>query len=205
MADKLATTAVVKRRLTIVDGNDDALLDDLNEAVSAWIQEQTGRRFIAEAGVTFPVDTQGGHVIEVPRGIRAVTALGVASTDQPDTGGTYVAIAAADILLRPLAQERRPGWPPTLILTKSATRFSWALNGAQITGDVDFATIPTAIAGIAADAVVAAYQDRKSGTSGVLGAEDAAGVPWASYFAERTGQWRILQRYRIGSGRAGIG
>jgi hypothetical protein len=101
---------------------------------------------------------------------------------------------------------RKPGWPGTFLLIKgSATgRLSTALNGATITGDFGFAAIPPAIAQVATDAVVTAYQNRRGGASGVIGGDDAAAVPWSTYFAWGSPQRQTLMRYRAG-GNMGIG
>jgi len=98
MADQLVTLAQVKARIFpvgLVDATEDTLLTDLIEQASDYIQGLAGRKFIAEPGATFIVDTAPGSVISVRRGIRAVTTLEVASSDQPETGGTYTAIVQA--------------------------------------------------------------------------------------------------------------
>lgn len=205
MADQLCTAAQVKARLFPAgpaDAVDDTLIGELIDQVSDWIQQYTLRKLVPEAGVTYVVDTGSGSGIQVPRGIRTVTAMSLASSDQPDTGGTYTAVAAADILLRPLAIDRRPGWPATRILIRGAlARLSAALNGATITGDFGFAATPPAIQAVAIDAVVAAYQSRKNGASGVIGAEGDAIVPWVSFFSRGSPQRATLDRFRyIGIG-----
>lgn len=201
MADQLCTTAQVKTRVEVTDANDDALISELIDQVSDWILDFTKRQFVGTAAVTYVVDTGAGGVIEVPRGIRAVTALDIASSDQPDTGGTYAtSIAAADILLRPNSLFRRPGWPAVRILIKSsgAGRLAAALNGARITGDWGWASVPPAIAGVAIDAVVTAFNARQGGASDTIGADRTAIYPWASYFTAESPQYRILDRYRAG-------
>lgn len=200
MADQLCTTAQVKARDEIVDGVDDTVLGELIDQVTDFIQEFTGRKLVPEAGVTWVVDTSAGSTIEVPRGVRAVTSLGIASSDQPDTGGTYVAVAAADILLRPSPIYRKPGWPATRILLKGSStgRLAAVLNGAQMVVDGGFAATPPAIQAVAIDAVVVAFNARTSGASEQLGADQAAGVPWSRYFAQGTPQWATLERFRAG-------
>lgn len=201
MADQLVTTAQAKTRLGITDATDDTLIGELIDQVTDWIQEFTGRKFVPENGATYVVDTTAGSVIEVRRGIRTVTSLGIASTDQPDTGGTYTAVTAANILLRPLTVERRPGWPATRIVIKGTIGpLSTALNGAQIVGDFGFASVPPAVAAVALDAVATAYTSRQAGDSEVAG-PDASPVPvWARFFAPGTVQRAMLERYRGGVG-----
>lgn len=199
MADQLCTTADVKVALKIADTTDDVFISSLIDGVSDWIIEYTGRQFVPTSGVTYIVDTAAGGVIHVPRGIRAVTTLGVAATDQPDTGGTYTTVAAASILLRPSGIWRKPGWPATEILVTTSGRLSTALNGASILGDFGFSATPPAINRVAIDAVSAAYQARRVGGSGVIGADGDASTPWTSYFAWGSPQRQTLMRYRAGS------
>lgn len=207
MADQLTTVAAVKVRLGITDAADDALIGNYIDQVTEFIQQETGRRLIAETLATLVIDTSAGSEIPIPRGVRAVGSLAIATSDQPDDGsGTYAAVAAADVLLRPDLLHRRPGWPPDRILIRGTTpRLSWALNGAKLTNvDVDFATIPTRIAAVALDAVCAAYPERQSGASNVVGADDAVIVPWRDYFGENTAQWNTLRAFAI-TGPAGVG
>ena len=206
MADQLVTTAQVKARDEISDAADDPVLTELIEQVTDWIQDFTGRKFLPANGVTYIVDTAAGSVIDVPIGVRAVTALEIALTDQPDTGGTYTAITAADILLRPSELFRRPGWPATQIYIRNANvgRLASALNAARIVGNFGFAAVPPAIQGVAIDAVVTAFNARQGGASDVIGAGQTAIAPWASFFTEASAQFKILDRYRIGGGSIGI-
>lgn len=205
MADQLATLVQVKAALKLTDANDDTYLTGLIEGVSEWITEYTGRRLVPEAGATYVVDTAAGSRIDVGRGIRAVTSLGVASSNQPDSGGTYTTVTAADILLRPSPIDRRPGWPATYILLRGNTaRLGAWLNGATITGDFGFAATPLAITQVTIDAVAAAYQARRVGASGVMGADDTTVVPWKDYFGWGSPQRQTLMRYRGATGQ-GIG
>jgi hypothetical protein len=74
-------------------------------------------------------------------------------------------------------------------------------NGATVTGNFGFATTPPDIQAVAIDAVVAAYQNRKMGASGVIGAEGDSIIPWVSFFSSGSPQRATLERYRyIGIG-----
>lgn len=203
MADQLCTKAQVKARLFpngVTDTNDDTLIDEIIEEVSAWIQGYTGRKFVAETAVTYTFDTQAGYVLRIPRGIRAITSMGVASSHQPDTAGTYTTIPAAERLLRPLTADSPEGWPPTEVrLSRAATtvtHFSNAENGATITGNFGFATTPKDIEAVAIDATVAAYASRKNGASSAMGADDSPLPPWAKFFGRGSPQRATLDRYR---------
>jgi hypothetical protein len=205
MADQLVTTAQVKARLKITAATFDALIIELIEQLTDFVQHRTGRQLVAAAAVTYTLDTTWGSVLAIPRGIRAVTSLSVASTDQPDTGGAYTAVAAADILLRPGPILRRPGWPATEIRLLGSpidrrVPFRSAANGAVVVGDFGFATVPPAMQGLAIDAVVTAYVDRRAGTSGGVGAGDRAVYPWSTYFASGSPQAQLLADYRGGPG-----
>lgn len=201
MADQLATLADIKTSLKISNVTDDAFLTDLLEDVSDWIQEYTGRKLVPEPAATYIVDTAWGSEIFVRRGIRAVTALGIATSTQPDTGGTYTAVTLTDVLIRPSSIERKPGWPGTsILLAGSSARLRDCLNGATITGDFGFAATPGAIQRVTIDAVKAAFVDRRAGGSGVVGADESASYPWASYFAWGSPQRQTLMRFRAGGG-----
>lgn len=199
---QLTTTAKVKARIGITDATDDALISELIDQVSDFIQDYTGRWFTPHDAQTFVVDTASGSEIDVPRGVRAVTALGLASSDQPDTAGTYSALTPISrVVLRPSPLERRDGWPATRILiTGGAAAFAVAaVNGASITGDFGFAAVPPAIEAIATDAVVTAYSARNAGASEVVGAGATAIEPWSRFFGAGTAQLETLERYRAGT------
>ena len=205
MADQLCTTAQVKTRIGITDAGDDALLSELIDQVSSWIESFTGRKLIPEAGVTKTFDTEAGYVLRIPRGIRAITSMGVApSVHQPDTGGTYTTVPASDRLLRPLAADLPEGWPPTEVrisrgaLTGTISAFGRIDNGCTITGDFGFAATPPDIQAVAIEAVVNAYQVRKNGAAGAIGADGMAIAPWVQFFSKGSPQRGTVERYRYG-------
>jgi hypothetical protein len=153
---------------------------------------------------TYIVDTQAGYVLRFPIGVRTVSALGInVQTHQPDTGGTYVSVTAANILLRPSGSDLPIGWPPTEIRLSRASSlyFGTIENGASVTGTFGFAAVPPDIQAVTIDAVVAAYQSRKNGASGVIGADGDAIIPWVSFFSKGSPQRATLERYRyVGMG-----
>jgi hypothetical protein len=208
MADQLCTTAQVKARLQTSAGGvtftaaDDTLIGELIDQVTSFVQAYTGRKLVPEAGATYVFDTVYGSVLHIPRGIRVITSMGVAQTHQPDSGGTYVSIPAADRLLRPKAADLGNGWPYTQVqltrgtLAGTVRYYATAENGCTITGDFGFATVPPDMQGVSIDATVAAFQSRKNGASGVIGAEDGALVPWSTFFSKGSPQRATLDRYR---------
>jgi hypothetical protein len=205
MADQLVTTAQVKARLQSSAGGvtftaaDDTLIGELIDQVSDWIQHYTGRKFVPVTSATYIMDTQAGYVLRFPMGVRAISALGINTTShQPDTGGTYVAVTAANILLRPSAADLPVGWPAMEIRLSrnSGLTFGTIENGASVTCTAGFAAVPPDIQAVALDAVVAAFQNRKAGASGVIGAEGYAVFPWASYFSKGSPQRMTVERYR---------
>ena len=205
MADQLCTSAQVKARVSpdgTWDAADDTLLSELIDEVSAWVQSYTGREFTPEAGATYVFDTQVGKQLYIARGIRAITSMGVNPTaHQPDTGGSYTTIPAAERILRPKAGDLPDGWPATEVrLSQAATTVRWfgnVENGCTITGDFGWAAVPKDIEAVTIDAVVAAYQSRRNGASSVMGAEDYAMPPWNRFFGRGSPQRGTLDRYRF--------
>ena len=203
MADLLCTIAQVKARIPITDSADDAMLTEMVTEISAWIENFTGRKLAPDNAATYTFDTVAGYTLRIPYGIRSVTSMGVAQTHQPDTGGTYVTIPAADQLLRPKVQDGPIGWPFTRIdltrgtLAGSVRTFASAQNGCTITGNFGFAAVPPEIESIAIDAVVTAYTTRQDGASGVIGAEGWSGPPWSAFFGRGSPQRSTLDRYAV--------
>lgn len=197
----LTTTADVKARLSITDATDDAVIDDLVVDVSDWIADFTKRQLEPLAAQTYVVDTAYGSTIDMPVGVRVVTSLGVAFVDQPDTGGSYTAVDAADVLLRPVALDRRPGWPATqLVIRGSAPRLRSVLNGARIVADVGFAAVPPRVAAAALDAVVAAYTVRGKPSGQAIGPDDNQAGFWAAFFGPDSPHLSTLRRLRVRGG-----
>lgn len=203
-AGDLVTLAQLKARLDISDVTDDVLLAELISDVSDWINDFVRPYYLApEPATTYLIDTVAGSVIDWPRGIRIVTSLAIATTDQPDDGsGTYTTVVAADIFLRPLPQDRQPGWPPTQIVLRGTGtgRLVSARNAAKLVGDGGFAAVPNRVQEIALDALTVAYTTRGRAGAGVIGEDDTPVRPWSEYFAEGSPQRQTLRRIRGGRG-----
>lgn len=206
MADQLCSAAQVKARLFpngVTDTNDDTLIGELIDQVSGWVQGYCNRKFVPDNAVTYVFDTQAGYVLRIPRGIRAITSMGVNNlSHQPDSGGSYTTVTTADVLLRPKAQDLPEGFPATEIhisrgtLAGTISSFGTIENGCTITGNFGFAAAPQEIASVTIDAVVAAYQSRVNGASSMMGADGGALPPWVSFFGPSSPQRATLNRYR---------
>jgi hypothetical protein len=200
MADQLATSAQVKARLGVTDSVDDALVSELINEISDWVQGYTGRKLVPEAGVTYVFDTVAGWTLRIPRGVRTITSMGVALTHQPDAGGTYISVPAADRLLRPKPESNGEGWPFFEVrisrVALAVSGFRTAENGCTITGDFGFAATPPDIQSVVIDGVVAAYQSMSDGGSSVIGADALAIAPWKDFFGIGSPQLKVLNSYR---------
>ena len=168
-AGYLCSLADVRQRIVGLGSSDTGPDEDLAEyirSVSEQILGYTGREFVGSAADetrTFDVSTFTASLY-VPGGIRSVTTLGIAGSDQPDTAGTYT--TTTSYYLRPLAHERTEGWPATRIETGSGTYFHPGRSTVQIVGRFGWAEVPPVIARIAGDAVVAMYGAMSSGATG---------------------------------------
>jgi hypothetical protein len=103
--------------------------------------------------------------IRIAKGIRSITSLGIATSDQPDTGGTYTLATATDYWLDPPDMDRDVGWPATSIVLNSTSslRLTSASFGAEIVGQFGFATVPADIQGVAVRAVVRRFIGKGGG------------------------------------------
>ena len=200
MADQLCTTAQVKLRVGVTDATDDTLISELIDQVTDWIQQYVGRRLVPIGSATYIRDTAYGYSFYFPAGMRTVTAVEVAPSNQPPTGGTgYVVVPSTDYKLYPEAPAQ--GWPQTeLRLARAAVGtvryFKDAENGMKITCTSGFTLTPPDMTSVAIDAVVAAYTNRQDGASGVIGADVMAVTPWSEFFSRGSPQRGTIERYR---------
>jgi hypothetical protein len=187
----------VKARLGITDTTDDDILQVLCEQVNQWLEGRLGRRVGPENGVTYTFDGNGLTRLRVIRGIRAVTALTVAST----TGATPVAATAADIFLLPPTGDRAPGQPADWIVlsdhpTGSVWYFPVGYGNVRVTGDFGFASIPDDLADIATTCVVSKYRARASagGDTFTIGVEGERTFERLLSYEDKL----TLRRYAVG-------
>ena len=150
-----------------LSANDRELVLDYIRQVTVSIEGYCGRWFVPRplsGTATYRYTTRGGRRLRLPKGIRSVTTLNVATQDQPSTGGTYSAVASTDFVLEPSEAERDAGWPATsiVLLSTSGSQFYSAINGAEVIGGHGWAAVPHDIQGIGIRAVVR----RKLGKAG---------------------------------------
>lgn len=154
---------------------DEAILGYIAQ-VSRFIENRTGRRFTpdpASGTTTYRFHTRdtsrcpycGNPTLYIERGIRSVTTLGIATDDQPSSGGTYTSATSTAYYIDPPEADRPPGWPGTWLCFRSnatgaETAYYTASYGAEITGGFGFAAVPGDIEQVALNLVVAAHTAR---------------------------------------------
>ena len=113
------------------------------------------------------------------------------------TGGSYTVVPATDYFLRPLPQDRAPGWPATRIELSdlSGEYFHRGYSTVRVKAVTGWPAIPDDITGIALTAVVRAWQARQSGQTDIVG-NDETGAPIVSrYLSARDRD--TLKAYRV--------
>lgn len=182
----LTTLAAVKLAIFptgATDTNDDTILTSYLTALTQEVQEYTHRQFITDAAPTvylFDVEDHGpARSVYVPKGVQSVASLGFATASQPDDGsGTYTTVTAANVLLRPRVQDRRPGFPADTIQVSDldlTTRFYPGFNTIKVTMTCGFAAVPADIERLAVAVIVRRWQARKGGQADIIGASDFGG------------------------------
>lgn len=121
----------------IADGPLGALIESVSDDIESCVGEWLAPRPFGPALTTtylFDVERQGSTLRLVRggrrTGIRTLTALGIASSSQPETGGSYSTISLADALLRPRPSDEGPA--STLTLTSGT--FYRGFNTVTVTG-----------------------------------------------------------------------
>jgi hypothetical protein len=146
---------------------DERILEGIRQVTTA-IEGYCGRWFVPRplsGTTTYRFTTGWGSVLRIPKGIRSISTLNIATQDQPATGGTYTAATASDFYLDKPEAERDVGWPATKVqlLSTASSRFYPALNGAEIVGAFGWAAVPPDIQGVAIRAVTRRYIGKGGG------------------------------------------
>lgn len=194
-----ATTALVKARLFaagVTDTADDTLLGTICDQVNQFIESPhgTGRILAPITSATYLIDGNGQSYLHFQRGIRAVSALSVGDT----TGGSRTALASTDYFLRPLPQDRAPGWPATRIeLSDIGTRrtFPRGYEIVSMTATCGWEAIPDDIIDVALTTAVRAWSARQSGQADIVGNDDT-GAPLVSRYVSGF-HWATIKAYRV--------
>lgn len=197
----LCTLANVKLALFptgYTDTADDTTLQLYIDAITSEVAEYTSRQFVTDASASdyyFDIPYRCS-TLYIPQGVQSVTSVGYAKTSQPASGGTYTTITAANVLLRPLAKDRRgAAWPAdTIVITDLDTTsvFYPGYNTVKVVGVFGFATVPADIERLAVACVVRRFQARKGGQSDTLGGNDFGGTALRFMAAEERA---LLDRY----------
>lgn len=199
----LCTLANVKLALFptgFTDTTDDATLTLYIDAVSREIQEYTGRQFETDAApVAYKFDVPGTtptRSLYIQQGVQSFTFFGFATVSQPQSAGSYTAVTASNILLRPQLQDRRPGFPADTLVVSDldlTTRFYPGYNTISVTGTFGFAAVPPDIERIALAIIVRRWQARKGGQTDTIGPPDFGGDVLRFTSPEERA---VLNRYR---------
>lgn len=208
-----ATPALVKARLgsdATWSSDDTALLSTLCDQLNNWIESTVGRALAPRPETTILLDgimaEDGESLLPVVFGVNEIASTSATLTLEiaPRTGGTFVTVPRTDWFLRPLAINRRPGWPATVIrLTDapsagntSGNRFWPGYENVRISGPAGtfgWPAIPDEITELAVTAVVRAWSARQAGQTDVIGS-DEYGKPIVSRYV--SGRDRdTLRRY----------
>lgn len=139
-------------------------------------------------------DGNGSRILWID--VRAVSELAVAS----QTGGAYTVLPTTDYFLRPLPQDRSPGWPATRIElsdypTGGYYYFPAGYATVRLKAVTGWPAIPDDITGVALTTVVRAWQARQSGQTDIVG-NDETGAPIVSRYIAAA-DWATLKAYRV--------
>lgn len=182
----------VKQRFekTDTDRYDEDFAEMIRQATD-YIRGECNREFLPQTGV-FLFDGRdaraGGRCLRIPQGIVSITTLEVADA----TLGSFSTISSPNFLLRPLPQDRSPGWPATELwmsdVASGAPPFSAFPRGygnVQITGTLNFPALPVRINEVCMNIVARMWAWRQAGGADSLGAGQEGGVPSVTMFVSK--------------------
>lgn len=175
----------VKQRLGITSTDDDELLSEIISNISAELEDYcrtwlVPRPTVGTQTLTFDI-ARGGRSTWLRLGklvvpIRSMSAVNIATTSQPDTGGAYTAATLSQVVIRPRPLDGDPGYRLVFIdnATGPVVQFYAGENTLQVTG----AYGPPYVAAWANEAGIAAvtrrYIAKESATAAVAIGPDGA-------------------------------
>jgi hypothetical protein len=198
-----ATTALLKARLFdagVTDTADDTLMGTIVDQVNDFIESPagTGRVIAPITSATYLIDIPEPRtsMLYFPKGIRAITDLSFGSY----TGATRTTVATTDYWLRPLAHDRKPGWPAMYVQMSDHPAgtyryFPAGFETVSMTCTAGWAAIPDVIIDVALTTATRAWHARQNGQADLIG-NDETGEPLVSRFVAPH-HWRILKAYRL--------
>lgn len=146
---------------------------DIEDATGRWLAPRPTN---PASTMTLVFRTEFGQELYIPHGIRTVSALGVASEDQPATSGTYITATASDYYIDPPVSERIDSNAPGKWIrfrnnpSGPVSYFVDAAHGASVTGSFGPAVVPANIQGIATRASLRRFLGKgAAGTSIAVG------------------------------------
>jgi hypothetical protein len=193
-----ATTALVKGRLGITDATDDTAIGLIVDQVNQFIESPhgCGRILAPISSATYLFDGDGLTTLYFPKGIRAITELKIGD----HTGDTLDTLVAADYFLRPLTQDRPPGWPAMYVRLSDDPAgdhsvFGEGFETVSMTCTAGWAAIPDDIIDVALTTAVRAWHGTQAGQTDIVGT-DEMGAPIVSRFVAPF-HWKAIQAYRV--------
>jgi hypothetical protein len=174
-AGLLVSVDDVKQRLGTTTLDDETLLniirevgDDIENAVGMWLAPRPTNP-ASTMTMLFDVERTGSQLLLERSGrragIRTLTALGIATTDQPATGGTYTTATLSNVLLRPLPSVDGPA----LRLILSTGYFYEGWNTVSVTGSFGPASVAPRVQGVAHALIKLSVDQRPGVTSERIG------------------------------------
>jgi hypothetical protein len=170
------TLTQLKNRLGgTISAASDAVLTEIIEETSQWIESYTGRVLGPVASATYTFDGGGPDNPDIYTldlswlGVRAVTLLETATT----TGGAFSTVSASNYYLRPL---NPPAGEPFQRIELYNQYFYSGYGTIRVTMTAGFAAIPDDVRSVALAIATRAWHGRQSGQADVVG-NDETGSP----------------------------
>ncbi len=197
-----ATRAAVKARngidtgVTTWDSQIDTVVDSMNAYIEA--PQGCGRIVAPITSATYFLDGNGLTHLYFPKGIRAVTVLTIGDF----TGDTQDTVNAADIFLRPLAQDRPPAWPAMYLYLSDVPvsaiarkHFPKGRENVSLTCTAGFAAIPDDLSEMANTVASVAFHALEQGDQPIPNVDEQGRPIVARFFSGK--DFDVLKAYRL--------